>query len=760
MKNVAFIQALVNFVPRASVRIAGSAGLGALILIGGALAQDASSTSNNAASKGQAAQATPAAASGSYDVHQSWDVGGRLTSRKGSGAMYNTMVNLRSGPRVLGQTLEVHALPAAKRTLFDTLFEGSSGYGGDPNNFSSLRMSKGKLYDFNGMFRRDRQYFDYNLLSNPLVPAGVTSNGYTFPQVTFAPHLFNTVRRMTDADLTLMPLALVSYRFSYNQNIMQGPTLSSVHQGTEALLLQNWRNSTDVWLGGIDWKPVRGTTLTFEEHIVHYKGNTNYTLADINLLQLANGTPVSLGFDNITAPSCGNKLPAISNPNTNPPTANPTCNGFLQDIRIQPTRTLFPTEEFRLQSSSIKNLQMNGRVLYTGGNSTMPAYFELFNGLESRTASRQETFIASTKVRRINTAANYGIVWQVAPRFSLSEQFDFLNWRQPGIGALTEVLQTGTSMATAPGAPGAPDITPADNFLGQKTESNAIVGEWEASEWAQVSLGWRFRARKLGYRVLDGRDYTYTDHLNSTLLNIVLRPTNEWRINGGVETGWADDAYVPLAPRQFQQYRIRTVYKPKDWATLGGAFNDIERRDSHVSLLGHSRSFGANASATPNEHFSLDLSYGYQDVFSQVINCFGDTLNSQPPNATRLTGTCGNLPSGVALAWVGNSHYDVPVQSGSAGIVLTPVKQIQTGFGYRVSAIDGNMEFLNPRQVPGTLQSKFQTPYADLSWKVNHGWAVRGDWNYYGYGEDGLAGPTAPRNFHNNIVTVGLHYER
>jgi len=71
MKNVAFIQALVHFVPRASVRIAGSAGLGALILIGGALAQDANSTSSNAAGKDQTAQATPAAATGSYDVHQS-----------------------------------------------------------------------------------------------------------------------------------------------------------------------------------------------------------------------------------------------------------------------------------------------------------------------------------------------------------------------------------------------------------------------------------------------------------------------------------------------------------------------------------------------------------------------------------------------------------------------------------------------------------------------------------------------------------------
>ncbi|HEX8712372.1 MAG TPA: hypothetical protein VF730_10900 [Terracidiphilus sp.] len=754
MKNVGFIQALVGFVPRASVRIAGSIGLGALMMVTSAVAQDANSSAKD-----------QNASKDSYDVHQSWDVGGHLSNLSGSGAMYNTMVNLESGPRVLGQTLEVHALPGAKNAFFDTLFEGSSGYGGDPNDFSSLRMSKGKIYDFNGLFRRDRQYFDYDLLDNPLVPAGVTSNGYTFPQIRFSPHLFNTVRRMTDVDLTLRPVSLFSYRLSYNQNIMQGPTLSSIHQGTEAFLLQNWRNSTDTWLGGIDWKPVHGSTFTFEEHIVHYKGNTSDTLANLGLLQLAGGTPVSIGFDNQAAPSCGNRQPAISNSATNPPTANPTCNGYLQDIRIQPTRTIFPTEEFRLQSSSLKNVQMNGRLLYTSGNSTMPAYYELFNGLESRTSSRVETFTGNSKVRRINTAGNYGIVWQIAPSFSLSEQFDFLNWRQPGTGSLTEVLQTGSSMATAPAAPGEPDTTTANNFLGQKTESNTIVGEWEATEWAQISLGWRYRNRTLGYRlsvptdVLDGRDYTYNDHLNSTFLNLALRPTKEWKVNGAIETGWADDVYVPVAPRQFQQYQVRTTYKPKDWATISGAYNDLERRDSHVNLLAHNRSFGASASAMPNERFSFDLSYGYQDVFSQVINCFGDTLNSQPADATRLTGTCGNLPSGVALAWLGTSHYNAPTQNALAGIVLTPVKHFQSTLGYRVSSIDGNMEFLNPREVPGTLKSKFQTPYAGLSWKVNHGWAVHGDWNYYGYGEDGLAGPTAPRNFHNNIVTIGLRYE-
>ena len=74
---------------------------------------------------------------------------------------------IHSGPRVLGETFTMHALPGTKHPLFDSLCAFSSGFGGDPNNFAKLDFSKGKFYEFNGVFRRDRQYFDYDLLGNP-----------------------------------------------------------------------------------------------------------------------------------------------------------------------------------------------------------------------------------------------------------------------------------------------------------------------------------------------------------------------------------------------------------------------------------------------------------------------------------------------------------------------------------------------------------------------------------------------------------------
>ena len=66
---------------------------------------------------------------------------------------------------------------------------------------------------------------------------------------------------------------------------------------------QYQRNSTDEFTGGVDWKPVQGTKLTFEEEITHFKTDSYFTLAPNSpLVQEADGTPAYLGnWDSQTA---------------------------------------------------------------------------------------------------------------------------------------------------------------------------------------------------------------------------------------------------------------------------------------------------------------------------------------------------------------------------------------------------------------------------------------------------------------------------
>src|ERR1700728_658993 len=78
-----------------------------------------------------------------YTLHESIDVGRHVANTADSGAMYDNLVNQQSGPRILGETFELRALPYTKNTLVDHLKAFTSGLGGDPNNVPKLDFSNG-----------------------------------------------------------------------------------------------------------------------------------------------------------------------------------------------------------------------------------------------------------------------------------------------------------------------------------------------------------------------------------------------------------------------------------------------------------------------------------------------------------------------------------------------------------------------------------------------------------------------------------------
>src|SRR5262249_14218485 len=155
---------------------------------------------------------------GNYNIKQSIEFGGRLTSISGNDQVYNTFVNLHGGPRLLGFTMEMRSLDH-HATLFDRFFLTSFGYGGDPNQTSRLRMSKNKWYNFDASFRRDENFWDYSLQANPLNPTAAPPNapaGFN-PQfnapafvrnpsiIALSPHLMNTRRKLGDYNLVALP---------------------------------------------------------------------------------------------------------------------------------------------------------------------------------------------------------------------------------------------------------------------------------------------------------------------------------------------------------------------------------------------------------------------------------------------------------------------------------------------------------------------------------------------------------------------------
>src|ERR1700690_4401163 len=111
----------------------------------------------------------PGMDSGNYNVHQTVEFGYRADWINGNSDTYGTFVNLGQGVRLFNYTLEMRSIDH-RGLLFDNLTFSNFGYGGDPNNVSRLRISKNKWYDFQLLFRRDKNFWDYSLFANPLNP--------------------------------------------------------------------------------------------------------------------------------------------------------------------------------------------------------------------------------------------------------------------------------------------------------------------------------------------------------------------------------------------------------------------------------------------------------------------------------------------------------------------------------------------------------------------------------------------------------------
>jgi hypothetical protein len=101
------------------------------------------------------------------------------------------------------------------------------------------------------------------------------------------------------------------------------------------------------------------------------------------------------------------------------------------------------------------------------------------------------------------------------------------------------------------------------------------------------------RAALITLHVAVGSDTngTVTINENGGIFNAALRPTANWNVNGTVEVLYNDNSFTPVGARQTKHYRVHTMYRPKPWATISGAFNDRERHNNTNNNAGRCRSW-------------------------------------------------------------------------------------------------------------------------------------------------------------------------
>ena len=561
--------------------------------------------------------------SGGYNIQQSAELGYRATWINGNHDTYDTFVNLGDGLRLLSYTLDLRSIDH-RGIFFDNLSFSSFGFGGDPNDVARLSITKNKWYDFRGLYRRDKNFFDYNLFANPLNPA---TSKPAFAS-TVSPNALDTSRRMQSYNLTLLPQSSVRLRLGYSRVSSEGPGLESYDSGVLPLFTTNYRTTENAYSAGVDFRFLPKTTFSYDQFLAYDKQD-NIT-SDRNLNSLLPGSvPVDLGivWNTAGATPCATPFPA-----TTPGFANPACNGILSYSRIGQPRNFSPTEHFSLQSSYFKNLEMSGSAGYSSSNNRIPDFNEALNGLTTRTDTRGSTAGGPAVAKRVSVDADWSGIYSVTEKFRILDSFRYDNWRIPGLWNAVEGNQFSTFGAgfpslllpiaqftpatfnaicpapyTAASCPqhasgsGADFLNKANaNFLGQNLKQNTFRFQYDFAP--------RFSAR-LGYRYSNRNISTFSSSFNTAEIYFPGGPTGTAANDHLAARG---DCALPAAPAAHLLPSNCTLQSNGSIVETGPvAGSDTARQLTEINE--HAALLGLTARPIDTLRISGDFEFGYND---------------------------------------------------------------------------------------------------------------------------------------------------
>jgi hypothetical protein len=730
---------------------------------------------------------------GGYHVTQSIEFGGRISEVNGSQAMYDTLVNDQPGARILEQSLTMRSL--THQDIFDTLTLDSFGWGGDPEQAARLRIAKYHWYNFSASYQHMQNYFDYDLLANPLNPA---SGASPYIPILSSPHSYYDRQNLYNYDLVLFPMQRISFRIDYNRNRISGPSFSSVHQGTESLNNENWDSTLNGYRFGADFRLNKKTTLSYTQLLQYYDGGQTYSLNTFNSWPLSNGSSVTFGLPwfNSGSPCSAPLKNGI---------ANPVCNGYFNYGLDQHVNTKTPTEQLNLKSSSVKWLDFNGQYQYSHASSSTPLY-ETFSGLISRSNLLAYNTPGSFSNSRWNTSsADVSATIHINDQLRLVEVFRFRNFSVAGNfldqeNAYFNAASLGAGSLLNPIATFPPTIlshsssSPADitneanvNMIGQKTYQNDLQLQYDVSSvfglragfvWSQdtiqpgnsyqAALGDIYypnnpnRGNCVGVPLNPDGSCTFvgviapwgnpTTEINrySAVFGAWYRNSKGMHANIDAQFGSADNWIYRTDPTSFFNVKGNISYAPQPWLMLGGnfVFQQGKNNAADINFNQHNYVAMVNATITPGKRWGLDLAYNFDAIQQNTILCFEGSV--VPPGSIPCLGD-SSLMQTYAV-------YQTHTQYAYFAFTLTPVERVTLRVGYNIVDNQGTTTSFNTLLPLGPLASTYQTPLAAVDVLLHKNVTFKAGWNYYQYAEDSFVGPTAPRYFHANNTTLALKY--
>ena len=642
---------------------------------------------------------------GDYKVQQSVEVGERYTSVSGNEAIYNTMENLHTGPRLLDQNLYMRSLRHTGDALVDELYFNSFGGGGDPNTGARLRMNKNRWYDLKADFRTDKNWWDYNTLDQPYNTPG-------WPKTWTNDSLHAAYQRHTmgSFDVTIAPQSRVSLRFGYTRNQTQGPLYSTLHQLGDYQIMQDGTVHTNEFRAGADVRLAPRTFLRYDQTVTRDNENLHWlsgNAATYDVNTAANGANAVLGtgtFDpgifydpNYGYPCAG--VYDTTNKVFNPGVCTSSRYGMLSSYsRQQPTHTNIPTEQVSFTSSYWERLDITASGSYSDAHSTTHNYNDLTTAYYAVNKVKATQLNGPQNVHQRTASADLGLTYHLSETLSISDQLRYLHWKIPGQASLTTTTCFANSAVSSPtdfisadvgsgdgssscggvptvgsayaGSTTTPDVSndAVYRFLGERSIYNTISAGWDPSLKFGLHIGYRYGDRQLDSQTSDivtattyadntttrvvGTSQTITPlasksetlHEHAVLFGADLRPTSKWRVHMNYDMMYADNNFVATAPKEQHAFKLRTTYSFDRFGKLSATLNLKDNSNDTVANYLGTSDYPAGVHNPKHDDYARSYGVSYN---AQPARWFNVDMGWTYEDVYSHSASCVPLSSGV-----------------------------------------------------------------------------------------------------------------
>jgi hypothetical protein len=511
---------------------------------------------------------------GSIDFGYRW-----LTGIGGSSDTYRSLVNLGSGPKLLGTEF---TLIDPKKRLFDQAHVRAYGWGGEPYSTFHLDARKSKLYDFNADYR-DIVYFN-NLPSyaDPLLSRGIGLNEQSF----------DTRRRLASFELDLLPGNWIVPYLAYSRDSGSGTGVTTFVSDADQFPVPNrLRDMTDLYRGGVRIE-LRRFHATLEQ------GGT--TFKDDQSVFWSGAAP---NFGNVLTPTFGRTLDLAN---------------LLGAYGIRGTSIY---SKALLTASAASWLDLYGQFLYSQPDSTIHYQQQAAGNLLLQSQLlfyNSQQFLVSAAAKLPHTSGSFGAEIRPFQRLRIVQ-----SW-------LTDRMHNSDSESSAQTL----------SALGFTSQMSALLASSLATNYSQEEIDVFFDLTSRltlrgGYRYVWGDASDVVLPLeglaglersvlrrNTGIGGVTFHPSQKVSVSGDVEGASSSGAYFRTSLYNYQRVRARARYQVATTLNLSADFTLLNNQNPtpgiHYDFLAHQESLALLWSPGGGKTWDFEGSYSRSTERSNI----------------------------------------------------------------------------------------------------------------------------------------------